>query len=76
MSRVLAFVFALAMFAGASAHSEEDRSAYAQATARLTEQLNAKFSEGIDLGTAAPPPAKRDEIDDESALPSPMQASR
>lgn len=75
MSRVLAFVFALAAFAGVTAHSEEDRSAYAQATARLTEQLNAKISEGIDLGTA-PPPAKRDESDDESAAPSPRQARR
>jgi hypothetical protein len=59
MSRVLGFVFALAMAASA-AHSEEDRSAYTKANLRLTEQLNAVISARVELGTAAPP-AKRDE---------------
>lgn len=63
MSRVLGFVLAFAMLASA-AHSEEDRSAYTQATARLTEQLNATISERVDLKPIAPP-ARRDESVDE-----------
>jgi hypothetical protein len=65
MSRVLGFVFALAVAASA-AHSEEDRSAYSKASARLTEQLNAVITGRVDLGTGAPP-AKRDESQEERA---------
>jgi len=65
MSRVLGFVFALAVAASA-AHSEEDRSAYSKANARLTEQLNAVIEARVELG-ATPPPAKRDESQDERA---------
>lgn len=73
MSRVLGFVFALAVFASA-AHSEEDRSAYAQATARLTEQLNATISARVDLSRPAPP-AKQDEAAKEGTR-SQLRASR
>ena len=74
MLRVLGFVFALAAFAGA-AGAEEDRSAYAEASARLTEQLNAVISERVELSPPAPP-AKREESRDEATRPPRLQARR
>jgi hypothetical protein len=71
MSRVLGFAFALAL-ATSAAHSEEDRSAYSKASARLTEQLNTVISERVELDAIAPP-AKRDKSVDERA---PRRASR
>jgi hypothetical protein len=73
MSRLFGIVFALALFASA-AHSEEDRSAYLKATARLTEQLNETISKRVDLRAPAPP-AKRDEAAEDVA-PNGRQASR
>ena len=59
MSRQLGIVLGVALLASA-ASSEEDRSAYLKATARLTEQLNETISKRVDLSAPAPP-AKRDE---------------
>ena len=67
MLRVLGFVFVLVAFAGTAA-AEEDRSAYAEANARLTERLNAVISERVELSPPAPP-AKRDEAVDEATPP-------
>ena len=62
MTRVLGFVVALVVIAGA-AHAEEDRSAYAKATALLTEKLNAVIAERVDLPPIAPPAKRDDEAD-------------
>jgi hypothetical protein len=74
MLRGWGFVFALAVFAGA-ASAEEDRAAYAEASARLTEQLNAVISERVEL-SPPPPPAKRDEPVEKAAAPPRRQALR
>jgi hypothetical protein len=66
MSRVLGIAFALVLVAGAS-RADEDRSAYARASARLTEQLNLVISERVQARVDAQPPAKRDASSDELA---------
>lgn len=54
MFRVAGFACLLAL--GASAvHAEEDRSAYARAQAKLTEQLNAVIEKGLEIDAPAPP---------------------
>jgi hypothetical protein len=58
MFRVIGFISLLALCAG-TVHAEEDRSAYSSAQAKLTEQLNAVITKGIELNVYSPP-AKAD----------------